>query len=77
MGEITITMTMTMKQKWLEVCASYRIDPNNIQYKVMFYMGALAFGSARDESNGCSLLNEIKGELDKCKEHSRQSKTVR
>lgn len=68
---------MTMKQKWLEVCASFGTDPNNAQYKVMFYMGALAFGATSDGSNGCSLLNEIKGELDKCKEHSRQSKTVR
>ena len=68
---------MTLKQKWMQVCASYGIDPTNPQYKVMFYMGALAFGAASDGSNGCSLLNEIKGELDKCKEHSRQSKTVR
>ena len=68
---------MTMKQKWLQLCASYGINPDNVQYKVMFYMGALAFGAARTESNGVILLDEIKGELDKCKEHSRQSKTVR
>ena len=67
---------MTMKSKWLQVCASYGIDPGNVQYKVMFYMGALAYSSTRTESNGVILLDEIKAELDKRKEHSGQSKTV-
>ena len=65
---------MNLETRWAEICTSYKTDPDNLQYRIMFFAGALAFSATLEDdgSNRMALVDEIRSALNKVAEKQRR-----